>query len=214
MKVTLYLASPITRRPTGETLEVEVPDSTPKIASELWKSAGLEQPTLGCPWKPASDSDLFNGHGWVTKELLDPNTVGTLLKRGELSPEEAIAALDFDSLLELFEGEVREALVPPTSKVYPVPEQQTWPQQKSEAQAYINDTSATTPMLDAIAAAEGRTREDVALSILNKSEAYEQEQIAFVAKSNKIRIKQKAAQSAGDQSAILMGYVELINSLN
>lgn len=55
---------------------------------------------------------------------------------------------------------------------YPPQETLTWPNQYAEAQAFTANSTSTTPMLSAIAAASGQTVAALATSVLLKAAAY------------------------------------------
>lgn len=209
-----YLFDKETRRPTGETLDLDVAGTQQDDIESAWIASGRELPVLCTQWAPGSQFDLFDGHGWTPHDLIDANTVILMLQRGVLDIPNAIATLDYQSLVDFFEETIRRALLPPVSEVYSIAEQQTWAQQKAEATALLNNASSVTPMIDAIAASEQRPREDVAVSVLDKSEKYEQAQIAFVAKANVIRQMLDNIHNDTGQESTIDKYLVLLTQID
>jgi len=54
----------------------------------------------------------------------------------------------------------------------PVSEQKTWTEQKNEAQAWLNDNTIATPLLDSILLSRGDTKEYLVSKIIEKSNLY------------------------------------------
>lgn len=54
----------------------------------------------------------------------------------------------------------------------PSSEVDTWTKQEAEARAYLADSSATTPLIDALAESRGVEKDDLVLKIIAKADAY------------------------------------------
>ncbi|WP_416242738.1 hypothetical protein ACLSSQ_11555 [Azospira sp. APE16] len=57
---------------------------------------------------------------------------------------------------------------------YPLSEVLSWPKQESEARSYIADSSASTPLLDALAEARGIDKAELARRVILKADAFAQ----------------------------------------
>lgn len=58
------------------------------------------------------------------------------------------------------------------SSLYPPSEREGWPNQQTEANAFLADPQASTPILDAIVAVSGEAKADLAANIVAKVAAY------------------------------------------
>lgn len=85
---------------------------------------------------------------------------------------------------------------------YPEEEIQSWFKQESEARAYIDDTSASTPLLSAMATARGITVEDLALRVVANADAWSATSGALIGKRQKYEDQIAAANDVASVSGI------------
>lgn len=114
-------------------------------------------------------------------------------------------ALDLDEVKRRKFDEIELAAateIEPITSVYPQAERDTWPIQEAEAVAWTANPQASTPMLNAIAAARGQTLADVVANVLTKAAAFKAVAgAAFGKRKAKIDLV-NAAATAEDVSAI------------
>ncbi|NYT68820.1 hypothetical protein [Pusillimonas noertemannii] len=114
------------------------------------------QPKGGVPTIPACDSAQTQFVAMLELEASDEAIISQ--SKGERLAQANQAAERFLALL---------------SKSYPQGEVSSWPQQVKEAEDLINNpTTASTPLIDALAASRSVGREDLATRILQKTEQY------------------------------------------
>src|SRR5690606_30512720 len=187
MVVTLFMFDPKSGKQTGKTREVQVEIEDYKKLSprEFWGALGESSPLAGTFWPPNSDSDIFDGFGWIAAELMTPQEMVSGLTSGVIPPtypiEHGKVVPVANLLMDLIQKKVK--FISPYSEE----ERSTWPQQIAEAQKIIEGEEGQTPMLSSIAEAEGRSLEELALSVQAKAKAYEEAQIEFVTKFNLVR---------------------------
>ena len=85
---------------------------------------------------------------------------------------------------------------------YPPSEALTWDQQLAEAQAYTASSSATVPLLTAIAAASGETVAQLAASVLTANTAYKAASGAAIGKRQALTAQINAAATVAAVQAI------------
>lgn len=88
------------------------------------------------------------------------------------------------------------------SASYPEREVASWPQQVKDAEAVQADEAAVTPLLDALAAARGIDRVDLAARVLTKADAYAHASGSIIGARQRIEDLLEAAQDAGAVGAI------------
>ena len=111
--------------------------------------------------------------------------------------------LDEVKRLKIAEIELAAATeIAPITSAYPLAERDTWPIQEAEAVALTANSQASTPMLNAIAAARGQTLADVVSNVLTKAAAFKAVAGATFGK-RKVKIDLvNAAATAEDVGAI------------
>lgn len=131
---------------TGEPIELSEDESLPENSSK-WK------PTINVPGQVA----YYNPLGfWVIAPDInkaDPSIVRAAILR---------------RITDDFNYEMTQL-----SAQYPIAEQQSWAQQLAEAQAFLADASATTPLLSKLATVRGVNVKDLAQKIVDKNTAYQ-----------------------------------------
>lgn len=95
-----------------------------------------------------------------------------------------------------------EAAVAPITAAYPIAERDTWPIQEAEAVAWTANSTAPTPILNAIATARGQTLAAVAANVLTKAAAFKALAGATFGKRKAKRDLIDAATTAAELSAI------------
>lgn len=95
-----------------------------------------------------------------------------------------------------------ESAIAPITSAYPSTERDTWPIQEAEAVAWTANSSAATPMLNAIASARGETLTDVAAKVLTKAASFKTLAGATFGKRKAKRDLIDAATTAAELSAI------------
>jgi len=89
------------------------------------------------------------------------------------------------------------------SSKYPRSEMDTWPQQVKEAEAYQADSSATVPMLEAIATARGITVSGQADRVMTRFQQYTDAVGKAVGKRQKLEADIQAATTVEEVQAIV-----------
>lgn len=180
MKIlTLYTFDPKTRRPNGKK-EVQLKDEFDPFslpAEDLWAFVGLDLPCLGTIWPPPEEKCIHDGTGWFPYRAMTVNTVIGLLEQGVIDAEHALKFSSAEILSKAIEAEAHLCIRKTGHAVedaYTRSERETWPQQLMEAQMVEANPKldGLTPMLSAIAKAEGRGVAELAESIIKKSEEY------------------------------------------
>jgi hypothetical protein len=82
-------------------------------------------------------------------------------------------------------------------------EQNTWPQQRSEAEAYNLDNAASTPMLDALAAARNITKAEMVQKVLSAIQNYNQQISDLLATKQGIESEIKNCLSMADLNILM-----------
>lgn len=112
-----------------------------------------------------------DGKGWRAVSV--PDDVGpdeTYSVDQPVAPAPGLADL---KRLKIAEIELAaEAAIAPITSAYPIAERDTWPIQEAEAAAWSANSSAPTPMLDAIAAQRGMTIADLVTSVQTKAASF------------------------------------------
>lgn len=95
-----------------------------------------------------------------------------------------------------------DAAIAPITSAYPIAERDTWPIQEAEAVAWTANSTAATPMLNAIATARGQNLTDVAANVLTKAAAFKALAGATFGKRKAKRDLIDAATTPAELSAI------------
>jgi len=86
---------------------------------------------------------------------------------------------------------------------YPEREIASWPQQEKEARAYLADPAASTPLLDALAAARGVTKDALAAKIVTKADQFAAAAGALIGKRQALEDAINAAQTVAGVEAVV-----------
>lgn len=176
-------------RTTGEVLTAkEVQARFPQtMAAKPWKQAALDtfnvDPILPAP-QPAASSVLHvvrksapvqdaNGNwvtGWEEVDRFQTDEDGTKEEK-DAAYLAKLAAQEKAEQLVIINKEFEEELAVVTSQ-YTRSEIDSWPEQLREAEAYQADNNASTPLINAAIAENGRTKADHVSRILVNAAAY------------------------------------------
>lgn len=110
----------------------------------------------------------------VDKGVLTPQEVSTIV---DFSSSETNAIIQLDSIQALKDLKITEIAnayeqaMQDLVSDYPLKERETWRKQEEQARAFVADNQALTPGLDALAAASGRDKDELANTIIAKSDA-------------------------------------------
>jgi len=118
-----------------------------------------------------------------------PDDVAVLSRRKEKQ------ALEVNTSFELAMGELVTG--------YPEREIASWPQQEKEARAYLADPAASTPLLDALAAARGVTKDALAAKIVTKADQFAAAAGALIGKRQALEDAINAAQTVAGVEAVV-----------
>ena len=220
MKLTLHKYDPTTKRSTGEPLQIDWEGPNPYTLSPRDLVSRLPKgvdPHVTI-WAPNSSNSLFDGNGWVDLNSIDPGSVGHLIMRG---------LLDVDFAMEKgFQKEIFEQMVLAVNGIshsisssfmyqYQDFEQSSWDQQLAEANDLINNGTESA-ILSAIAQAEDRDVQELALTIISKAEERKAKlaEFAVLANTTRQQVRQLKEQFATDPRSGLSGLLELARELD
>lgn len=192
----LYLVDETTLR-LSSTEEVETEDELHTIPpDDAWILAGKSGKVLGSFWAPPSDEYVYDGVGWRLPP--PPDELAVLLLSGHshftveyvekngLTPQVLPAVLRLKADLGWKES-------------YTQQEVSTFPVQLAEAQGVLKDSSFPTPILSAIATAEGRSVTELANVVVAK---HEQRTTAMAEFLSAVNLSRRAAEASDDAAKV------------
>lgn len=86
------------------------------------------------------------------------------------NPPKTVDELKQNKLLEI--NSAFEQSIQQITAGYPASETSSWGKQEAEARAYVADTAATTPLIDALSTARGVTKAELATRIIAKADLF------------------------------------------
>ena len=131
----------------------------------------------------------------VTHYIYNPTTGKFILNKTKALLEKK--TLKLQEIITNFEQSLGQL-----ANSYPQLERESWPQQEKEARAYLADPTASTPLLDALSAARGITKDTLAQKIVVKADQYTQAAGALIGKRQALEDAIDAATTITEVEAI------------
>lgn len=116
------------------------------------------------------------------------NAIEWLDSRSQPTETELLSTISTNKLKEAKESRYAEVLTAfnealgQLTSTYPQLERETWSIQEEEARAYVADSTAATPALDALATARGVTKDILATKIVAKADQYRISSLQLIGK--------------------------------
>ncbi len=137
---------------------------------------------------------IEKGGAWVPVDAAEASAIAS-----------EVTALELPAIKEAKIEEIRigfERAVGVLIASYPQVERESWAQQEKEARAYIADSTAVTPLIDAISAARGVTKDALAQKIVVKADTFASAVGALIGKRQALEDAINAATTIAELEAV------------